>query len=162
MIGGRKALSLRKAFLSPGIVGLAIALVLFLGHITLPSPVGNAVSFLADLNSPLAMVVVGGQMASAGLLQSFKRPILYAVSAVRLVVIPGLTALCLLPLGLSPAFYCASVILAAAPVAGINSMLAQQFDKDPGTAVQIITLSTLLSIVTLPVFAALAKSVSGF
>jgi len=162
LMGGRKALSPRKVFLNPGVIGLAIALVFFLGHFTLPAPIGNAVSFLADLNSPLAMVVVGAQMASAGLLRSFRRPVLYAASAVRLVVIPALTALCLLPLGLNPALYCASVILSAAPVAGITSMFAQQFGRNTETAVQMITLSTLLSIVTLPVFAALAKSLSGF
>lgn len=162
LMGGRKALSPRKVFLNPGVIGLAIALVFFLGHFTLPAPIGNAVSFLADLNSPLAMVAVGAQMASAGLLRSFRRPVLYAASAVRLVVIPALTALCLLPLGLNPALYCASVILSAAPVAGITSMFAQQFGRNTETAVQMITLSTLLSIVTLPVFAALAKSLSGF
>lgn len=162
VMGGRRALSPRKIVLNPGVIGLAAALVLFLCHITLPSPVGNAVSFLADLNSPLAMVVIGAQMASANLGQAFRRPVLYAASAVRLAVVPALTAVCLLPLGLNPALYCASVILSAAPVAGTTSMFAQQFGRDTKTAAQVITLSTLLSILTLPVFAALAKSLSGF
>ena len=162
VMGGRKALSPRKVILNPGVIGLAVALVLFLGHVTLPSPVGNAVSFLADLNSPLAMVVIGAQMASANLGQIFRRPVLYASSAVRLAAVPALTAVCLLPLGLNPALYCASVILSAAPVAGTTSMFAQQFGRSTVTAAQVITLSTLLSIITLPVFAALAKSLSGF
>ena len=162
VMGGRRALSPRKVFLNPGVIGLVIALILFLGRLTLPAPVGNAVSFLSDLNTPLAMVVIGAQMASANLGQIFRRPILYAASAVRLAVIPALTALCLLPLGLNPALYCATVILSAAPVAGTTSMFTQMFGRETRTAAQVITLSTLLSIITLPIFAALAKSASGF
>ena len=48
------------------------------------------------------------------------------------------------------------------PVAGTTSLFAQQFGRDPTPAVQFITLSTLLSILTLPLFAVAAKMISGF
>ena len=73
-----------------------------------------------------------------------------------------LTLLALLPLRLSPGLYCALVLLSATPVAGTTSLFAQQFGRDPTPAVQFITLSTLLSILTLPLFAVAAKMISGF
>ena len=45
---------------------------------------------------------------------------------------------------------------------GGRALFAQQFGRDPTPAVQFITLSTLLSILTLPLFAVAAKMISGF
>jgi len=161
-MGGRHALSIRNALINPGILGLAIGLLLFIPQIELPSPVGNAVSFVAGCNTPVAMLVIGGQMAGANLSQVIRRPILYISAAIKLMLIPAVAAIILLPLRLSPMFYCTSVILAATPTAGITSMFAQRFERDTATAAQSISLSTLLCILTLPVFAVLAKELSGF
>ena len=67
LVGGQKKISVRQALINPGTIGLAVGLVLFLSGLRLPSMVGNAVDFLGDLNTPLAMVVIGGQMASTDL-----------------------------------------------------------------------------------------------
>lgn len=161
-MGGRRFLSVRSALINPGIIGLAIGLLLFFTQIRLPSPVGNAVSFVAGVNTPLAMLVIGGQMAGANLGQVIRRPILYASAGIKLLLIPAVTTVILLPLHLSPMLYCTCVILAAAPTAGVTSMFAQRFERDTATAAQSITLSTLLCILTLPLFAVLAKELSGF
>ena len=49
------------------------------------------------------------------------------------------------------------VLLSATPVAGTTSLFAQQFGRDTAPAAESITLSTLLSILTLPLFAVLAE-----
>lgn len=157
-MGGMREFSLRKALLNPGTISLAIGLPLFLTGLRLPSMVGNAVGFLSDLNTPLAMVVVGGQMAGAEFGRTFRQGSLYAASAIRLVAAPLVVALALLPLRLTPLLYCTCVVLAAAPVAGTTGIFAQRFGRDTSTAAQFITLSTLLSIVTLPLFAVLAQA----
>ena len=160
LMSGQKRLSIRQALLNPGTVGLAVGLVLFLSGLRLPSMVGNAVGFIADLNTPLAMVVIGGQMARTNLGSTFRRPDLYAVSILKLVAIPAVTALVLLPFHLPPLVYCSMVILAGTPTAGTSSILAQQFGRDAGSAAQMVTLSTLLSVLTLPVVAVAANLLS--
>ena len=122
--------------------------------------VGSAVGFLADLNTPLAMVVIGGQMARTSLGSTFRRPDLYAVALLKLAAIPAVTALVLLPFHLPPLVYCSMVILAGTPTAGTSSILAQQFGRDAGSAAQMVTLSTLLSVLTLPVVAVAANLLS--
>ena len=74
---------------------------------------------------------------------------------------PALTIVLLLPLNMDPLSYCACVILSACPTAGITSMFAQMYKRDEATAAQMITLSTLLSIITLPIFAVIARQISG-
>lgn len=157
LMGGRQEISPRKALLNPGVIGLAVGLLLFLSGLRLPSVLNTTVGFLADLNTPLAMVVIGGQMASANLLETFRRRELYAVSALRLVAIPLLMALVLLPFRLSPLVYCTAVILSGAPSAGTTSIFAQQFHRDAVSAAQLVSLSTLLSILTLPIVAVAAQ-----
>ena len=151
----------RAILVNPATIGAVIGGFLFFSGLRLPSMVNNAVSFMADLNTPLAMVVIGAQMASSDLGAVFRQKRLYAVSACKLLLIPTLTALLLLPLGLPPLIYCTMVLLAATPVAGVTSMFAQQFHRDQVSAAQAVTLSTLLSLFTLPCFGVLAQRLAG-
>ncbi|WP_186566739.1 AEC family transporter [Lawsonibacter celer] len=156
-MGGRAQLSLKRLLLNPGILGSVIAITLFLLNFRLPAMVGNAVGYLGSMNTPLAMIVVGSQMAGANLGDALRSPRLYLAGAVRLLVCPALLLVLLLPLRLDPTMYAAYVILAATPTAGLTGIFAQRFGRDTAAAAQLITLSTLLSILTLPCFAALAQ-----
>ena len=73
----------------------------------------------------------------------------------------SLTALALLPFRLNPLVYCTAVILSGAPVAGSTGIFAQKFGRDPTASAQFVTLSTLLSILTLPVITVLAQYLAG-
>ncbi len=161
LMGGPSRFSVKKVLLSPPILGILIALPLFFAEIRLPSPVGNTIGYLADLNTPLAMLVIGAQMAAADLPATFRNTRLYLGAVIKLVVAPILTALILLPFHLNPISFVAVVILSGVPTAGVTAMFAEQFDRDTESAAQIVTLSTLLSIITLPVVAVVAERIAG-
>jgi predicted permease len=157
LIGGRDKVSPKNALINPGTVSFAAGIGLYLLNVKLPWPIGNAVTFINDINTPLAMMVIGSQMADANILALFKQPILYLSSSLRLLVIPTVVMFALLPLKLPPLVYCTSVILSAAPSAGATAMFAQRFERDTATAASAVSLSTLMSILTLPLFAVLSK-----
>lgn len=161
IIGGKKAFSAKKAVLNPGVIGFAIAIGLYLLDLRLPAPVGSAVSYLGSLNTPLAMVVIGGQMAGSDLASAVRDRRLYLASALKLIALPLLTALVLLPFRLERVIYMTLVILAGCPAAGINSLFAQSMGRDAGLAARQLTLSTLLSILTLPFAGLLARALAG-
>jgi hypothetical protein len=154
-------MSLRQALLNPGVIGLVIGLALFLLRISLPSPVLNAVNYMGDLNTPLAMVVIGGQMAGADLAATFRQVRLYFAAAVKLLAMPVLTMLVLLPFHLDDQLYLTVVILSGCPSAGATSMFAQMCGRDTASAAQLVTLSTLISVVTLPLMTLLARLLTG-
>jgi hypothetical protein len=154
-------MSLRQALLNPGVIGLVIGLFLFLLRISLPAPILNAVNYLGDLNTPLAMVVIGGQMAGADLIATFRQGRLYLAAAAKLLAMPVLTMLVLLPFQLDIKLYLTVVILSGCPTAGATSMFAQMFRCDTSSAAQLVTLSTLLSVVTLPLMTLLARFLAG-
>lgn len=159
VMGGK--LNVRSAILNPGIIAIVIGVLFFAVGFYIPSPVYNAMEFMGDLNTPLAMVIIGAQMARADILGVLKKPKLYLTAALKLVFVPAITCLLLLPLRLEPLSFCACVVLSACPTAGVTSMFAQMFHRDEETSAQMVTLSTLLSIITLPVFAVLARQISG-
>ena len=70
-------------------------------------------------------------------------------------------AVVLLPFHLDPLLYTAVVILSAAPSAGVTSIFAEQFGRNTAAAAQLVALSTLLSILTLPLFAVAARFLAG-
>ena len=161
LIGGRSELAVKKVVLNPGVIGFAVGVLLFFTGWRLPGPVDSVVGYLGSMNTPLAMVVIGGQMAQADLVKVFSTRKLYLVSAVKLLGIPLLTALLLLPFHLDWMIFVAAVILAGCPTAGATSLFAQGMDKDATLAAQQVTLSTLLCIVTLPAAAVLAQALVG-
>ncbi len=160
LIGGRERVSLRKAILNPGVISFAVALVLFITQLRLPAPLTSAMNYLSNLNTPLAMVVIGAQMASADLRSVFTDRSLYAVAAVKLLAVPLVTMLVLLPFRLDPDTFTAIVILAACPTAGATSLFCQLMGKDGALSARLISLTTLLSLVTLPLVASAARAVS--
>ena len=161
LMGGRKQVSLKPAVLNPGIIGTIIALALFLCGIILPPMVGNAVSFLGSMNTPLAMVIIGAQMAQADWQAIFRNRSILLACLLKLVAMPLLTALVLYPLHPEPDLYCTLVLLAGVPTASITAMFAQRYGQDVASSAQLVTVSTLLSILTLPCCGVLAALLSG-
>ena len=161
LMGGRKQISLKQAVLNPGILGIIAAMLLFFCGITLPSVVGNAVNFLGSMNTPLAMVIIGAQMAQADWQAIFRNRSILLACLLKLVAMPLLTALVLYPLHPEPDLYCTLVLLAGVPTASITAMFAQRYGQDVATSAQLVTLTTLLSILTLPCCGVLAALLSG-
>ncbi len=161
LMGGKEQVSLKQAVVNPGILGILAGLTFFLGGITLPPMVGNAVDFLGSMNTPLAMVIIGAQMASADWVSTFRDKNILAAAALKLLAMPLLTALLLCPIHPEPDLYCTLVILSGVPTASITAMFAQRYGQDVNRSAQMVTLSTLCSIVTLPCFGVLAAVLSG-
>jgi hypothetical protein len=159
LLGGK--VSVRSILINPGTLSILLGLVLLFSGLRLPGPVNSVVSYLADMNTPLAMVVIGAQMARANIKETFRRYRLFQASLVRLVILPAIVALVLLPFHLEPMLYCSAVLLSAAPTAGATSIFANQLGRNTAAAAQLVTLSTLLSMVTLPVFAILSRVLTG-
>jgi len=161
LMAGKGKISAKKVILNPGMIGLVIALVLFAAGVTLPVPVRSAVRYISSLNTPLAMVVIGAQMAAVNLPELLRDVRLFGVAAVKLLLLPALFMVLLLPFGLDPTIYTAVIILAGCPTAGASSLMSQMAGKDPSYAARLVTFTTVFSILTLPVVAAAAKLLAG-
>ena len=157
MSGEKKQMSVRKLFLNPGIVAVTIGLILFLFSIKLPTSVSSAISGMAALNTPLAMMVIGFNLARSNILSALKDKRVYIISFLRLVVIPLVSLFVLLAIGLRGTILVSLIIATSAPVAAATTVLSVKFEKDTDLSVKLVAFSTLLSIITMSGVVALAQ-----
>ena len=155
MCRGAKATNLRSILVNPGTVGVALGLPFFLFSMNPPEVVGRPIQMLADLNTPLAMIMVGWYLAEADLRPVLCRGAVYGVAALRLLVVPlavigALVGLRACVPTLNPVMAVAIVTAASAPVAALTTVIAVRFDRDVTTATGLVSGTTLLSILTMP------------
>ena len=154
---------LRPMVANPGTLGLAFGLPFFFMSLRLPDALGLPVRFLADLNTPLAMIVIGYYLAGARLGRMLRVGAAYQAAAFRLLGCP-LTLVAALwalksPLHLDHAMMIALVVSSAAPTAALPAMFAARYGSDVSTSVGMVSGTTLLSIVTMPLVVALALAI---
>lgn len=156
--GDKGAVSLKGVLLNPITVGTAVGVVLFVTGLgsRLPGVLGGAIGGLAALNSPVAMLVLGIYMAQTSLKETVMSPRLYVLSAVRLLLIPAVTLALLTPLPVDLTMKYVILLGASAPVGANVAVYAQLYGKDYSYACRTVVLSTVLSILTLPVLVAAA------
>ena len=150
-----------KTIANPGTVGIALGAPLFFCSAKLPTVIGVPVHHMANLNTPLAMIVIGYALAGAEFGKVVRTGAVYVATAVRLVVCPLLMIAALYPFrdALDRNMMLAMTVAASAPVAAMVSMFAQKFGRDVDVSVAVVSGTTLLSILTMPVVIALAMAV---
>ena len=149
---------LRTVCVNPGTVGIALGLPLFLGSVQLPGVIAKPIEFLSDLNTPVAMLVIGYYLAGAKLGPVLRSGSAYLAAGIRLLAYPLVLLAVLYPFraALDRTMALALVTAASAPVAAMVSMFASKFARDVDMSVGLVSGTTLLSILTMPVVIALA------
>ena len=157
MSGDRKEISGKKMLFNPGILGLVIGVALFLTSVKLPTVIATPVQHLANLNTPLPMILVGYYLSQDNLLDAIRNKSNYGAVLLRLIVYPVLAIGGMYLCGLRGTMLVALAIASSAPVAAITTIFAAKYNGDVKASVQLVSLSTLLSSVTMPTLVALTQ-----
>ena len=149
--------NIKKAIINPGVIGTLIGFVLFFSRLNLPEIVSTPIGFMASMNSPLAMIVIGYYLSVSPLkITKTDLPLLLSVG-LRLIAIPliclGIFAL----IGIKGDLLSACVIPACAPSAAIVMMFAAKFGGDTEAASKGMSYAHILSVVTMPLMITLCK-----
>lgn len=145
-----------KALYHPVTIAAAIGLVFFILPINdyVPGLVTESFSMLKNLVAPLSMVVIGLRLADMDFKGIFKDKDMYLFILLRHILLPlaslGVVKLVSLILPVSHVVEMVIVIMAAAPAASSATMFAEKYDCDAAYVSRLVTVSTLLSIVTMP------------
>ena len=159
LLGRREDIKLTNTLLNPGMVGTVIGLIFFFTSFALPSPVKAACASIADLNTPLCMLVIGQQISNSNFKTLFSdRGALWSVLQ-RLVIVPLLVILVFYCAGIDSTIAAVCVIAASAPAAASNTMLAIQLKQDSLLSVKTVSMGTVLSMVTMPLMVVLARTI---
>lgn len=162
MMSGGQKMSLKVLLLNPGIIGLVFGLPIYFLDLHLPAVLSEPVGFLAALNTPLAMLVVGSYIAKVELHSFISDLAVYKSAALRLLVAPGIFLGLLLLIRPEPNLFVTSVIQAACPAAANTVLFSVQYKRDSALASKTVAVSTVLSIITIPLLTILAQMACEF
>lgn len=158
--GDRKEISGKKLALNPGILGLAVGLALFLTSVKLPNVIGTPMQHLANLNTPVPMILVGYYLSQDNLLEAIRNKSNYGAVVLRLIVAPVISIGGMYLCGIRGTMLVALAIASSAPVAAITTIFAAKYNREVKTSVQLVSLSTLFSSLTMPVLVALTQLIA--
>ncbi|MDR0709468.1 MAG: AEC family transporter [Spirochaetaceae bacterium] len=159
--GKKQYISLRHGIVNPPTLTLFIALPLFFLSLRLPPEVMTIVDFLGEMTSPLSMIIIGMRLAEIRFRELFNSPLVYAASAARLILVPLCTFCFLflwrLFLPLNASLFLTLLVIMAMPVGTNVILMAEMFGGDKMNAVKCILLSSLLSVITVPLVMLLGR-----
>lgn len=147
----RPSMKLRHVLLNPGIISILIALPLYIFSVHIPSLGSDVVGYLAAMNTPLSMIVVGVNLAAFSLRSIFSDKYVWLGTLARNIIVPALFIVLLGFLPIDPVARMAILISVSTPVGAFLVIFSVRHDQDTQFATRLLCLSTLLCVITLPV-----------
>lgn len=141
----------KKVITHPCIVTVLIGFVLMLTQVQLPGFVNLTIRTVANANTCLAMMLVGTILAGVHIREMVSKETIY-YSFVRLVLIPFLVFTGCRMAGIDSLVTGVSVVLSGMPAASTTAVMAAKYKKDEVFATKCVVLSTLLSMLSVPVW----------
>ncbi len=160
MSGDRNMASVKRLITNPCIWSVVIGLVIFISPIKPFAPVMESISMMGSMNTPLAMIVLGSYLGRCRLQEIFTDKRIYLVSFYRLILAPILLLVIFKFLPVQFAQIKMIIFIAAsAPVGALLPMFAQIVNRDTDYGAEIVSLSTLLSLISLPLMLMMAQMI---
>lgn len=157
-ISGETGLDFKKIFLNINMISVIVGVFLFFTHIRLPEILESTMESVGGMIGPLSMIVTGMLMAGVSLKKVFTNGRIYLVSFLRLIFLP-LISLAVIWAGNMVSWHKdgSKIILiiylaAITPCASTVTQMCQVYGKDARYASAINVMTTLLAILTMPLF----------
>lgn len=143
-----------KQLLTPGIILIFVGIFIYLFDIQLPSVLMDTINSVGSLTALLSMMMIGSSLAVYPIKDSFTDWRSYLFSCVRLLIIPFVTMLICRLIHIDPYYANITIITNAMPVGSMVLMLATQYNANVKIVTRNIVVSTLLSVITIPIVVA--------
>ena len=153
--GGESALYMLRRFINTGTVSVIVALILYITGASLPSLIMSTMDYAGRATTFLSMMILGTAVARMSVKEVISDVRLIVFSLIRLIAIPALL-LFLLKLFIHEdlIIYTAALMLAV-PAGNMPLIIATQHGLKARTISDGIVLTTILSVVTIPIVALL-------
>ncbi len=160
MSGDKAYVSPKKLVINPGMIGLAIGFTLFLCSVKLPTILETPIASIAALNTPVPMMIIGYHLSQTDVTKAVKDSACILATLVRLIVLPVLVIAGMYLCGVRGSMLVSMAIACCAPVAANTTMFAAKFEKDVEMSVNLVSLSTLFSLITIPILITLTQTLA--
>lgn len=154
--GDRK--DILKAVTSPAGFAIIAGIVFYIAGIVLPEFIISPLEYLANMNTPVAMLIAGVCIAQTNILKTFVKPRVYIVSMLKLILLPFVFILIFKPFFGDGIMMGVLTIATASPTATMCMIFAVKYDKNSLYASELFAVTTLLSLITIPLSLYLLKT----
>ncbi len=146
----RESFSLKRV-LNVGVIACIITIIVYLLQLPVPGFIKTTTTYLSNLTAPLSMMVIGASLAVIDIKKLFTDGRMLLFSALKLLVIPVIGVLLIRQFVDNEVICGVCMVMLATPVGSMTAMLAQQYDGDYEMALKGVALTTVLSVITMPV-----------
>ena len=122
--------------------------------------IAQPISYLAGLNTPLPMIIVGYYLSNSKMKEGLKDKYAWTAAIFRLLILPIICVSLLYLIGLRGNILITVAIAVSAPSAAATTMFAAKFERDTELSVNMVSLSTIFSIVTMSCIVAITNMVA--
>ena len=143
-----------KQLLTTGIILIFVGIFIYLFDIQLPSVLMDTINSVGSLTAPLSMMMIGSSLAVYPIKDSFTDWRSYVFAFVRLMIVPFVTMIMCRLLHIDAYYANITIITNAMPVGSMVLMLATQYNANVKIVTRNIVVSTLLSVITIPIVVA--------
>ena len=160
MLSGEKDLKRAlKVLYSPTVLSIVFGLVTFFLHFRLPKIPYDALNHLKAVNTPVAMIVAGVTMSETNILALLKKPRVYFVCFLKLLLLPSVVSILFSLFGgaVDEQVRMTVIVAASAPPAAMCTLQCIRCGKNSLFSSEIFTFGTVLSIGTLPLIVQLTE-----
>lgn len=151
--GGVKT-GIKGVLLTPGTIAVMLGLVRMITRIPVPEILDSSIDHISDCSLPLSMIVIGAILSEVPIKTVLNKAVLY-LSFVRLLALPLITLVVLRLLNAPELITSSSVLLVGMPAGTMSVMFAQDSDTDAAFASKCVFVSTILSLITIPLLSLL-------
>lgn len=144
-----------KSFWNPNAVSSVISLIMLFAGLHLPKLIFEPVQTLGDATIPLSMLLVGIQLSESNVAELIKNGKILAFSLGKMILLPVLTFFAVNWLPLAVSVKVCLIFAAVFPVAVVVAPVTAMENKNSLAAAELIAITTLLSVGTIPLFATL-------
>lgn len=142
---------IRGIITNPNILAVVLGMLLFLAGIKLPDFVGNAVTFVGNVTTPLSIICIGFMLSRADFRTLIKKWRLVIVALTQLILGPLITFGLLTVLKFPVEVVSVCTLIQALPTATSLGLFATKYGGNNIEASELVTISTLLSVITMPI-----------
>ena len=136
---------------NPNIIAVALGVIVFMAGIHLPRFITDAVSFTGNATTALSVICIGVMLSHADFKGLIKKWRLMLTAAIQLIVGPLVTYFLLSFLRFPVEVITVCTLIQALPTATSLGLFAAKYGGNDIEASELVTVSTIMSIVTMPI-----------
>lgn len=143
--------TLKKAIINPGLIATILGFGIFIFSIKIPTVIIKSFESVGSMTTPLSMIIIGSMIAQIPIKELFLSKDIYYFSFVRLIFVPIIILYILKFFKATDMILGIPVLITAMPAAANTAVFAEIYGGDVTIASKCVLISTLISIITIPI-----------